>query len=115
YFPELEISTQKAKVLRLIEHEDFESFKGIEQGIAYLFAETLNGKRHTGSMEDIIQKHTSEILTLKTLGNTFDSPLLVINPTNDRTFICSSVSNSLNLQLIKTKIKVENLTVNLKK
>ena len=114
YFPELEISTHKSNVLRLIEHEDFESFRGIDQGIAYLFAETLNGKRHIGSMVDIIQKHTSETLTLKSIGATFDSPLLVINPTNDRAFICSAVSNSLNQQLIKTKIEVEDLTVKLK-
>lgn len=65
-------------------------------------------------MDYIIQKYTSEILTLKTIGNTFDSPLLVINPENDRAFICSAVSNSLNQQLIKTRIKVDNLTVNLK-
>ena len=65
-------------------------------------------------MDDIIQKHTSEIVILKTIGNTFDSPLLVINPANDRAFICSAVSNSLNQQLIKTRIKVNNLTVNLK-
>ena len=65
-------------------------------------------------MGDIVQKHMSKILTLKTIGNTFDSPLLVINQVNDRAFICSSVSNSLNQQLIKTKIKVNNLTVNLK-
>lgn len=114
YFPQLEISTHNAKVSRLIEHEDFESFTGIDQGIAYLFAETLNGKRHIGSMVDIIQNHTSDILTLKTIGNTFDSPLLVINPINDRAFICSSVSNRLNQQLIKTKIKVDNLNVKLK-
>ena len=114
YFPELEISAHKAKVSRLIEHEDFESFAGIDQGIAYLFAETLNGKRHTGSMDDIIQNHTSEILTLKTIGNTFDSPLLVINLINDRAFICSSVSNILNQKLIKTKIQSDNLTVNLR-
>jgi hypothetical protein len=114
YFPELEISVHKAKVSRLIEHEDFASFNGIDQGIAYLFAETLNGKRHTGSMDDIIQVHTSEILTLKTIGNTFDSPLLVINPLNNRAFICSSINNSLNQKLIKTKINVNNLAVNLK-
>jgi hypothetical protein len=113
YFPELEISAHKVKVSRLIEHEDFTSFKGIDQGIAYLFAESLNGKRHTGSMDDIIQNYLSEILTLKTIGNNFDSPLLVINPINDRAFICSSVSNSLNQHLIKTKIKVDNLKVKL--
>lgn len=113
FFPDLEISTHKAKVSRLIEHEDFKNFKGIDQGIAYLFAETLNGKRHTGSKEDIIQKHTSKTMTLKTIGATFESPLLVINPINDRAFICSSVSNKLNQHLIKTKIQVDNLTVKL--
>lgn len=114
YFPEVELSSHKVKVSRLIEHEDFESFNGIDQGIAYLFAETLNGKRHLGSMDEIIQKNITETLVLKTIGDTFDSPLLVINPLNERAFICSSVSNSLNQQLIETKVKVDNLTINLK-
>ncbi len=114
YFPELEISTHKVKVSRLIEHQDFERFTGIDQGVAYLFADALNGKRHRGSMEDIINKHTTEILTLITIGKTFDSPLLVISSINERAFICSSVNNSLNQQLIKTKISVDSLTVNLK-
>lgn len=114
YFPELEISTQNAKVARLIEHEDFRRFTGIDQGIAYLFAENLKGKRHTGLMDDVIRNNTTGTVALKTIGNTFDSPLLVINPANDRAFICSSVSNSLNQELIKTKIKVNYLTVNLK-
>ena len=65
-------------------------------------------------MDEIIQSHTSEILTLKTIGNTFDSPLLVINPINDRAFICSSVSNNLNQQLTKTKVKVDNINVKLR-
>jgi hypothetical protein len=115
YFSELEITTHKAKVSKLIEEDDFKSFTGIDQGIAYLFAETLKGKRHTGSMDEIINLHTEDILILKTIGNTLDSPLLVINPMNERAFICSFVSNSLNQQLINTKIKVENLTVKLKK
>ncbi len=113
YFPELELSTHKSKVSILLESKEFEGFAGIDQGIAYLFAETLNGKRHVGTMETIINVHTNKVLTIKTIGDTFDSPLLIINPINDRAFICSSVSNTLNQQLIKTKIKVENLTVKL--
>jgi hypothetical protein len=113
HFSTLVISTHNVKVSTLIEHDDFINFKEIEQGIAYLFAETLNGKRHIGSMNDIIKNYKSEVLELKTIGKTYDSPLLVINPINDRAFICSSVSNSLNQQLINTKIKVDNLTVNL--
>jgi hypothetical protein len=114
YFSELGIATHKAKVSRLIEHEDFKSFSGLDQGIAYLFAETLKGKRHTGSMENIINEHINEVLTLKTIGETFDSPLLIINAINDRAFICSSVSNRLNQELIKKRIEAENLTVKLK-
>lgn len=114
HFSELEISTHEASISVLIEHDDFKSFAGLDQGIAYLFAENLNGKRHSGSMDEIIKSNISNTLILKTIGNTFDSPLLVINPINDRAFICSSVNNSLNQQLIKTKIIADNLTVNLK-
>lgn len=113
YFPELEISAHNTKVSRLIEHEDFKSFTGMDLGIAYLFAQKLNGKRHVGSMESIVSQCYTQGLILKTIGDTFDSPLLVINPVNDRAFICSSVGNSLNQQLIKAKIRVDNLIVKL--
>ncbi len=113
YFPDLKISTHKFIVLTLIESKQFKNFAGIGQGIAYLFAETLKGKRHIGSMKSIINGHTNEVLTIKTIGDTFDGPLLIINQINDRAFICSSVSNSFNQQLIQSKIEVENLTVNL--
>lgn len=113
YFPELEFSTHKSQVSRLIESKEFESFAGIDQGIANLFAETLNGKRHIGSMKTIINEHTNEVLTINTIGATFDSPLLINNPTNNSGFICSSVSNKLNQQLIKAKIEIDNLTVKL--
>lgn len=114
YFPELEISTHKAEVSRLLGSLEFESFTGIDQGIAYLFAELLKGKRHIGSMAEIFNKHATEVLTLKTIGVTFDSPLLVINPINNRAFICSSVSNQFNQQLIRTRVQVDNLIVKLK-
>lgn len=114
YFPNLELETKKVKVSRLIEQQDFKSFNGIDQGIAYLFAKILKGKRHLGSMDEIIQENISETLILKSIGDTFENPLLVINPLNERAFICSSVDNSLNQQLIKTRIKVDNLTINLK-
>lgn len=113
HFPELDLSSHKSKVSRLIESKEFESFSGIEQGIAYLFAEILKGKRHTGSMGAIINQHFIEVLTIITIGSTFDSPLLIINPSNDRAFICSSVDNKSNQQLIKSKIKVDYLTVKL--
>lgn len=114
YFPELEIATHKIKIEKLIERDDFKSFLGLDQGIAYLFAETLKGKRHTGSMDDIINENTENSVVVKSIGDTFDSPLLIINPDNDRAFICSSVSNSLNQQLIKSEVVIDNLTVKLK-
>jgi hypothetical protein len=113
YFPELEIHTHKLTVSRLIESDEFKGFSGIDQGVAYLFSKSLNGKRHIGSMDHIINDFMHQIIAINTIGDTFDSPLLIVNMTNDRAFICSSVSNKLNQILIRTKITVDNLVVSL--
>lgn len=111
YFPHLKISNHKIKVSEFLRHCDFKGFDGARQGIAYLFADFLKGKRHSGSMEEIINKHINDILCVKAIGETFNSPLLVVNPVNDRAFICSSVENELNQKLINTRIVSKNLDV----
>jgi hypothetical protein len=113
YFPDEIICKYKFKVKNVIENEIFKSFAGLDQGIAYLFAPELNGKRHTGSMAEIIQSSLNNVITIMTIGKDFDSPVLIINTTNERAFICSSVGNKLNQDLIKKHIKINNLTVNL--
>ena len=112
-FPENEIKSYKYLVENLIENETFKSFSGLEQGIAYLFAPALNGKRHIGSMRKIITNSKKSEVIILSIGENFDSPLLIINSLNNRAFICSSVENNLNQLLIKKHIKTTNLTVNL--
>jgi hypothetical protein len=112
-FPSKEISRYKYIVKNIIENDIFKSFSGLDQGIAYLFAPELNGKRHIGSMAEVIQNSLENEVDILSIGNDFDSPLLLINQLNGRAFICSAVGNKLNQELIKKHIKTTNLTVNL--
>jgi hypothetical protein len=113
-FPEIEIVTQIFTVNKLIDNKLLNDFVGIHEGIAYLFASNLKGKRHIGSMNDIIGHCLDNEIEIVSIGEGFDSPLLLINNSNNRAFICSSVSNKLNQSLINTKIEVNNLTISLK-
>ena len=113
YFPHMKIQTYKFIVKNLIEDYTFKGFSGLDQGIAYLFAPALNGKRHKGDMSKIIKDALESELVIKAIGEDFDSPLLIINDLNSRAFICSSVGNVLNQDLIKQHIRINNLTVNI--
>ena len=113
YFPETEISKQRIKVSELLKDDKLVDFSGLEQGIAYLFAKSLNGKRHIGPMSKILDECSENIVFVFAIGSGFNSPLLVVNTVNQRAFICSSVSNKLNQDLIKKKITVKGLNVNI--
>lgn len=113
FFPDKQIRKHKFIVRNLLADGAFKGFSGIDQGIAYLFAPILNGKRHTGSMKNIIEDAMEHRLSIITIGEDFDNPLLIINNSNDRAFICSSIGNKLNQELINKHIKNNNLTVNM--
>jgi len=111
YFPESTKYEFTMKVEVAIEKENLNNFIGIDQGIAYLFATELNGKRHTGSMSEILKLNKSKLITIYSYEQNFDSPILVENSENNRAFICSSIGNSLNQKIIKQKIKINGLSV----
>lgn len=111
YFPESTKYEFKISVKKAIENEDLGHFTGIDQGVAYLFATELNGKRHKGSMSDILKLNQTEFITIYSYDENFDSPILVRNLKNDRSFICSSIDNSLNQKIIKKKIKINGFAV----
>lgn len=113
YFPELEIFNRTIKVNKLIEDESINDFAGLASGIAYLFSEVLKGKRHSGSMNEILDACKDNEVGVSSIGSDFNSPLLVVNVRNHRAFICSSVSNKLNQELIKQKIEVDDIIVNI--
>lgn len=113
YFPESIRYEFKMSVENAIINQDLRHFVGIDQGIAYLFSTELNGKRHKGSMSEILKLNSSKFITFYSYDDTFDSPVLVRNLDNDRAFICSSIDNSLNQTIIKKKININGLSVSL--
>jgi hypothetical protein len=115
YFSDLELTIHEMTVYGLLENPIFKRFVSIEQGIAYLFADVLNGKRHIGDMQAIINGSRNNNITITTIGDGFDSPLLVTNVANQRAFICSSVDNVLNQHLTEQNIIINDVNVNIKK
>jgi hypothetical protein len=111
YYPESTKYEFKMSVANAIENENLNNFIGIDQGVAYLFATELNGKRHKGSMSEILKLNESKFITIYSYDENFDCPILVRNLQNDRAFICSSINNSLNQKIIKQKIKINALSV----
>jgi len=111
YFPESIKYESTLTVQNIIENQYLSRFTGIDQGIAYLFATKLNGKRHTGSMNEILKLNKLKNVTIYSYELNYDSPILVVNFKNNRAFICSSISNSLNQKIIKKKIKINDLSV----
>lgn len=113
-FPGKLLFERKIKVNELIDYELLKDYNGMEQGLAYLFSTSLKGKRHSGNMNEIIISNLDTVIDLVSIGDGFSGPLLFVNSLNHRAFICSSVSNILNQELINRKVVVKKLTVSLK-
>ncbi|MES2702676.1 MAG: hypothetical protein V4649_08560 [Bacteroidota bacterium] len=114
HFPDKEIFSQQIQINSLMTDNELANFSGLRQGIAYLIADELKGKRHSGTMQGIIDKNLAEHLIVFSIGRGFDSPLLVVNGANGRAFICSSVSNKLNQTLIARQIKISDISVSIR-
>lgn len=105
---------RKIGVNELIEYKLLKDYSGIELGLAYVFSISLKGKRHSGNMNAIIISNLDCIIELVSIGEGLNGPLLFINEENHRAFICSSVTNKLNQELISRKVVVKKLIVSLK-
>lgn len=114
YFPEVEIVKKERMVESVLKDDKLKDFLGIDVGIAYLFAHSLKGKRHTGNMNEIINSCLDSTIEIISIGDDYESPLVFINNNNQRAFICSSIKSKCNQSLIKSKIEVNNLTISIK-
>jgi hypothetical protein len=113
-FPETELVKNERIVENVLRDEKLKDFLGIDVGIAYLFAQSLKGKRHTGNMNEILNSCLESNIEIISIGDDFESPLVFINNSNQRAFICSSIKSKSNQSLIKRKIEVNNLTISIK-
>lgn len=111
YYPSLRIETSQISINDLLEFDCDKKYLELEQGIAYLFSEKLKGKRHLGKKDFIISDNMDELVTLLTIEDTNLYPIAVINNANDRAFIVSALSSSLNIELIDKNIHVDGLNI----
>lgn len=114
YYPESILQTDLFTIQQVISNPIFEQYTSLHQGIAYLFAKELNGKRYTGSMDEIINQNLKNNIQLMSIDRDFTNPLLVSNPSNDRAFICSTVSNNVNQKLIDSETQTDGIIIKLK-
>lgn len=111
YFNGLQINSIVFTVKDLINKQELQSYLDLKQGVAFLFSPSLGGKRHKGNMKDILSQNETEYVIVFYMGNQFENPLLIVNNSNDRAFVCSSVLANVNQQLIRNYITVSGFSV----
>ena len=114
YFAESDIIELTISVAELLSFEVFHGYTSKEQGIAFLFAPTLKGKRHIGSQDDIIEISRSRIIKVFVPNIVQGAPLLMVNENNNRAVIISNIEGILNQELIDERIEIEGLKVKVK-
>jgi hypothetical protein len=98
-------------VCDVINNDEMKKYHELEQGIAYLFSQKLNGKRHSGSKDTILSENSTSQFKIYSIEKTHLSPLLMINELNDRAVIISAIQSQLNQELIDKHICINNLEV----
>lgn len=113
YFKKKDIEEIDIVVKDLFLDENYKSYLELGQGIAFLFSETLNGKRHSGSKDLIIKKSNIKIVKLLKVTGKNSYPILLQNETNNRAVLISSLTSELNQKLVKQRIERNGLNINL--
>lgn len=110
YFNHLELIKQENNIEQALSDSRLEQYYELKQSLAFLFSETLNGKRHTGPLERILKENLTN--TFLIIGDLISfTPLLLINTENNRAAIISAQSSVYNQEKIETNIEVSNLEV----
>lgn len=113
HFKESELKTIKISVNNLLTSSSYQGYYGLEQGLAYLCSKKLNGKRHSGPMQVILDDNRSTELELSRITKELE-PIFISNPKNGRAIICSDVKSMANQKLIKSHIEENKRSVLLK-
>lgn len=75
-----------------------------DSGLAYLVSTKLNGKRHVGSKNMILEKNKHISLVLESISGVQGSPIFVGNSNNKRGVILSNPLGAANQQALRNKI-----------
>lgn len=111
YLPDYEIMSSTWSISRLCNTERLTtSYKKLQEGLAYLMSEALNGARHVGSMKEILSNNNNKIVEVYTIDVT-GFPLMVVNHENERAILVSSVGTNFNRTLLDSKLSVDGLDI----
>jgi hypothetical protein len=86
----------------------------LKNGLSFLVAENIKGKRHRGKAAEIIQQNADSALVLTTIkGEKFGdcSPIMISNPGNDRAIVVSSPSGKTNQRLLGSTVSVTGINI----
>jgi len=111
HFKQYKIKSKKISVKILVNTDFSESYLGVKQGIAYLFSEKLNGKRHIGPMEVVLKENLDKVVTIHSFQGLKDEPLRVSNLQNDRSIVISSKNSKTNSKLIRSNTISDGLNI----
>ncbi len=111
YFADEEIVSMYLDVTFIKQSADFRLYRELEVGLAYLFSKELNGKRHIGSLSNILNENLVSKVKLIKLKNIDMTPLYMENEQNSRAIIISPTGGDTNKKILQSKISVNNLEV----
>ena len=109
----LEIFNTSVKSI-LSENNNFIKYASIKVGIAYLFAQELNGKRHKGNMDKIINGALTKEIEISSINLNEYEPLMIANKQNGRACLVSSALSFKNLNLVNNLTETNGYEVKLK-
>ena len=114
HFSEHDITKKSLTVNTILsENGGYLQYYGIEQGLAFLTTNKLNGKRHSGPMEEILTSNEKTVLSLYNFESTTNEPIMIVNDSNERAVICSNISSKTNQKLIADNTKTNGYDIEL--
>jgi len=85
-----------------------------DSGLAYLVTKSLNGKRHIGSKNTILETNKKVMLEVVQVDRLQGSPLFVGNRVNERGVLLSSPLGYANQQALINKIVVNGIDIDVR-
>ena len=110
YFPNSQTNKSHCIISSLIGNPEYELYTKLEEAIAFLFSQQLNGNRHVGDKNLIIQSHNSDSIVV--ISAESGEPILLHNPSNHRAAIISTIESSFNQNLLNKIVTVNGLEIN---
>jgi hypothetical protein len=111
YFNNNSLTTNSYSVRQILELVLYQSYSGLEIGIAYLCSPELKGKRHIGSKDLIIENALNDEITVLMPENIEGTPIMLSNKRNNRAIIISSVGSNFNRQIVEQKVEINGINV----